>query len=301
MAPTQSHAYSRIGGKWAGGKITYYNGIKGYDPAVKAAVSAWNHSGAKVKFVRVSKKKARVKIRYMRDSSCDGLTRLPQTRRTTRATVYLPAPSAPDYCRDKSTITIYAAHELGHVLGLGHETRTCALMNPQGSRQGGSLCAEPGGTQPWLWRCRIIEPDDLRGAIRIYGGKVKLSKFKASPWCPVYAAPPPVTGLSASPTSDHRIQISMTRPLDGLVPGYLARQFSVPEPFAYVAYAPGPCPAITSAIGYAWRSIPVGGLLSNGVINNSALTPGTTYCVSVWAADAIGQPSAPSTASVKVT
>jgi hypothetical protein len=300
IAPAQSHAYSRFGTKWPGGKITYYNSVKSYDPAVRAAVSAWNHSGAKVKFKRVSKKKARVRIGYMKDNTCRGLTRLPRAKRTTRARVYLPAPSSSEFCQDTATVTIVAAHELGHVLGLDHETRECATMNPQGNRAGGTLCAEPGGTPPWLWRCRILEPDDVRGAVKIYGGKFSLSKFKASPLCPLYADPPPVVGLTAADSgATNKIQISMTRPADGVVPGYLARQFAGGTPFSYVAYAAGACPAITAATAYSWGSVPVGGALS-GTINSPSLTPGT-YCVSIWSADAIGRPSAPALASVTIS
>ena len=300
IAPAQSQAYSRLGNKWPGGKITYYNSIKQYDPAVKAAVKAWNTSGAKVKFKRVSKKKARVRIRYMRNSSCRGLARIPSTKRTRRATVYLPAPTASEFCRDQATMTIVAAHELGHVLGLDHESRGCATLNPTGNRAGGALCAEVGGTPPWLWRCRVLEPDDVRGAIKIYGGKFRLSKFKPSPLCPLYKEPPPVIGLTASDSgAGNRINVSLVRPADGVVPGYLARQFAGGVPFSYVAYAAGPCPDITAATPYSWGSVPVGGALA-GSINSGALAPGT-YCVSIWAADAIGRPSAPATASVAIS
>lgn len=301
IAPAQSDAYSRFGTKWPGGKITYYNSVKGYDPAVKAAVSAWNNSGAKVKFKRTSKKKARVRISYMKDSTCRGLTRLPRARRTTRARVYLPAPSSPEFCRDAATMTIVAAHEFGHVLGLNHETKQCATMNPSGNREGGTLCDPAQTTPPWLWRCRVLEPDDVRGAIKTYGGKFRASKFLASPLCPLYGPPPAVTGLTATDSgADNQIRISLTRPADGVVPDYLARQFAGGVPFSYVAYAAGACPPITAATRYSWGSVPVGGLLS-GTINGPPLTPGTTYCVSIWAADAIGQPSAPALASVTIS
>lgn len=300
IAPAQSQAYNRFGTKWPGGKITYYNGVKEYDPAVKAAVKAWNGSGAKVKFKRVSKKKARVRIRYMRDSSCRGLARLPRAKRTTRATVYLPAPGAPEFCRDLATITIVAAHELGHVLGLDHESRGCATLNPTGNRGGGSQCAEVGGTPPWLWRCRILEPDDVRGAVKIYGGKAKGSKFAPSPLCPLYADPPPVVSFTAADSgATNRINVSILRPADGVVPSYLTAQFQGGVPFHYVSYGAGACTPITSAARYSWGSAAVGGTLSWN-LNTPALAPGT-YCVTVWAADAVGRPSAPLSTNVAIS
>jgi hypothetical protein len=300
IAPAQSQAYKRLGGKWPGGKITYYNGVKEYDPAVKAAVKAWNGSGAKVKFKRVSKRKARVKIRFMRDSSCRGLARIPRTKRINRATVYLPAPGAPEFCRDPATITIVAAHELGHVLGLDHESRRCANLNPVGNRTGGALCAEVGGTPPWLWRCRVLEPDDVRGAVKIYGGKAKNSKFAPSPLCPLYADPPPVASFSAADSgAANRINVSILRPADGAVPTYLTAQFQGGVPFHYVSYAPGACAPIAAAARYSWGTTPVGGTLSWN-LNTPALAPGT-YCVTVWAADAIGRPSAPVSTNVAIS
>jgi hypothetical protein len=300
VAPAQSHAYSRTGSKFRGHTITYYNSIKAYDPAVKAAASAWNKSGAKIRFKRASKKKARVKFKFMPAGSCNGETRLLRARITTHATVRVPPFSAPESCRDTATLTIVVAHEFGHVLGLGHERKVCALMNPNGNRDGGTLCDPTGTTPPWMWRCRVIEPDDLRGAIKIYGGKYRSSKFAASPLCPLYAAPPPVLGLTASDSgADNYILVSMTRPADGVVPGYLLQDFPGGAPFTYVAYAAGTCPAITAATRYSWDGIAVGGRLVDGVISGPSLATGQ-YCVSIWAADAIGQPSVPATAFVHI-
>lgn len=297
--PAQSSAYKTFGTKWPGGRVTYYNGIKAYDPAVKAAVRAWNNSGARVKLIRVSKKKARVKIRYMPDSSCRGLARLPRAKRTTNATIYLPKPTAPAACRDVFTMTIIAAHEFGHVLGLNHENRRCAVMNSTGNRAGGALCAEAGGTPPWLWRCRILEPDEVRGAIRIYGGTYRASKFKSSPLCQIYPDPPPAGIVSADDSgAGDNIVVQLQRGADGVVPPFLLEQFAGGAPSVYVGYRRDVCPAIDTATLYSWEPTVPGQVTQPGTIA-SGVAPGN-YCVSVWATDAIGKPSAPTTRWVTI-
>ena len=76
------------------------------------------------------------------------------------------------------------AHELGHVLGLGHEDRRCATMNST------LWWRCPNSPQLGQYRCRLVNTDDVRGAVRRYGGRVK-------PQDPLYCwkyPPPPAPG-----------------------------------------------------------------------------------------------------------
>jgi hypothetical protein len=58
------------------------------------------------------------------------------------------------------------AHELGHVLGLGHvRSDNCRLMSTP------LLTFCPSPPQPWLYDCAWLAKDDVRGVIRLYGGK----------------------------------------------------------------------------------------------------------------------------------
>ena len=75
------------------------------------------------------------------------------------------------------------AHELGHVLGLGHETRGCSLMNPTGTLQGPSLCPK---ARLWQWRCRLLTGDDVAGAVALYGGTARRESGPRD--CDLYAA-----------------------------------------------------------------------------------------------------------------
>src|SRR4051794_21266162 len=160
--PVARAAYSIGGTKWPGGRITYWNGSKRNRKYVAAAVRAWNASGIRVRFRAASKRRARVWI--LNDSGqCSGFAQIGYSRYVRRARVHLGAPSK--WCDDQMRVIV--AHELGHILGLGHENRRCALMNSAVWLH----CATP--KEGWRTRCRLFETDDLRGAKRRYGGRVK--------------------------------------------------------------------------------------------------------------------------------
>jgi hypothetical protein len=86
--------------------------------------------------------------------------------------------------------TAAIAHEMGHVLGLAHEQRRCTTMNASLWQK----CAKP--PNPWQARCRPLEADDIRGAVRIYGGKVR--KQLHARYCDMEPAPAPPAGLAAT-------------------------------------------------------------------------------------------------------
>lgn len=281
-------AYDRIGYKWSKGRVTYYNGVKAQDAAVRRAVSAWNNSGAKVKIRRTSKRKAKVRIKLLSDNSCIGLaqTRRSSRKRASRATISLPRPTSGAGCTDEFVQTIIVAHEFGHVLGLDHEARQCATLNARGSRRGGELCQEPSGTPAWLWRCRILEQDDVRGAIAIYGGRYNPAKFAASPWCPLYAEAPAPTLTASSPAAG-AVSIQLVRPADPVIPEYLLAERRSNGGFD-VGVRAGSCPA-QGTRRFGW-SIAPGGVETVPVA--SGLQAGQ-YCVTAWAIDQMNRPSLP--------
>jgi hypothetical protein len=173
------------GRAWPGGRIPYAVTAKSLRGPVRTAALAWNRSGINVRFVEVAASKARVLITPLPRSGCFG--------RIGEAFVGFPG-------RDRSrmrlqvncpegTLTMTATHELGHVLGLGHEDRRCALMN--------SVYLLHCKPQPleWEWYCSPPRNDDRRGALRLYGGRFRKAGVS---FCVSKTMPGPVRSLGAA-------------------------------------------------------------------------------------------------------
>ncbi len=289
-AGPEAHAAFKLAGwYWGSGRITYYNAARKSRWSVLQGVKAWNESGAKVKFVAAGRSRARLVIRYHRARSC-----LPyayaqplygSSRRVVRAEVVIPRPNARNPFCSQWGQALVVAHELGHVLGLGHETRRCATMNPATTGLTPGECR----LQPeWRWHCRLLEADDVRGAVKLYGGRVKRRPPRL---CDLIGPPAPVTGLTATAAGANVVDIAFTRPSQPPVPAHMA-----PQRQGFMAtMAAGTCPP-----KQPWTSpwqVAVGGRQTTQLYADA---PGP-HCVSVWAQDAVGRLSAPATVTVEVT
>ena len=152
-----AHAFVIEGERWPGPAITVWNGT-GYTGAVPAAIRAWNAAGAQIRFTSASSRvSADVVIRYG-TSRDEGNANLGYG--TPPSSVLLPR-GLP-----RISAAALAAHELGHVLGLGHEPHRCSVMAAVVDTGRGSRCGI--GACTVLWRC-LVEPDDAAGAIALYG------------------------------------------------------------------------------------------------------------------------------------
>jgi hypothetical protein len=80
---------------------------------------------------------------------------------------------------DRYEMALIVAHELGHVLGLDHETSVCATMNPSVGDDHTTRCPAP---PPGMWTCRLLQADDVRGAVSLYGGSPR--PWRGSDFCP---------------------------------------------------------------------------------------------------------------------
>jgi hypothetical protein len=158
-APASSQAYV-IGGKpWPGGHVTYYTQARAYSAAVNRAAKILDGAGVRVHLTRVSSRAgADVVVRYG-GSPCDGEATIGFTR--VRANLL-------DLGRgcSRGLVTLTAVHEFGHVLGLDHETRRCARMNPTFDASG-----TPGRCREHTlkyWLAHPLTADDLRGLRALY-------------------------------------------------------------------------------------------------------------------------------------
>ena len=162
--PSPAGAYQLEGGRWPKATITYFNEVPAYAWAVDSAAYAWNTSGARVQFVKSSRRDAKVLVGIRWFKAAGDANVLRSNGRFVSAKVGIQSG------QDRYTMALVVAHELGHVLGLGHEDRVCATMNSYLVDGHTEHCAAaPEG----MWVCRLLRADDVRGAVRLYGGSVR--------------------------------------------------------------------------------------------------------------------------------
>jgi hypothetical protein len=192
--PVAHAAYRIAGHRWPGRVIRYASRLRGDDrAALRGAVREWNRSGADVRFAPAGPRRADFRIGYFKFLgrwageattgyvAPDGPVRTPAGGHTRGAHLWLKPPGQRTWDDHQANVHIIA-HELGHILGLGHMPDRCAVM----SYEHDQVCAQP--PHPWQTRCRVLERDDLAGAGRLYGirpGGLRI----APPFCD--SAPPP--------------------------------------------------------------------------------------------------------------
>jgi hypothetical protein len=174
--------------RWPGTRITYYKAIDGHGWAIRQAVRAWNTSGMNMRFVQVDSKAAAQLVIVKSDAGY----------RATKGynpgwdhTLWLEGPGDLPQNMGKHDVARIVTHELGHVLGLSHVSVRdhCSIMTT-GSLDYG--CKPP---PKGMWRCRLLEPMDVRKAVRIYGGSANAVRRPAN--CYVYKVPAAASEMTA--------------------------------------------------------------------------------------------------------
>ncbi len=173
LAPGAS-GYHSSGYRWPVQTITYASDVSAYVWSADAAAYAWNTSGARVQFVRTAPAGAQVRIGVRWYKRFGGEAHVEHAGpRITSAFVGIQSGL------DRYQVALVLAHELGHVLGLGHEDGVCATMNSVLIVDHESHCAPP---PRGMWVCRLLRTDDVRGAVSLYGGTVR--PFRGPEFCP---------------------------------------------------------------------------------------------------------------------
>jgi hypothetical protein len=289
----QARGYAVQGKPWPGGRILYFDDAPDQAWAIGQAVNAWNESGANVQFVAAPPSQAQVVIEHFPRDDCftpsasvAGEAPVGYVR---HAVVYVSRLDDRSQKCNRYASAEVVAHELGHVLGLGHEVRACATMNPSATFRGPDLCAQaPVGE----WYCSLLEADDVAGAVALYGGT---ARPRSSDLCPLYAGAAAPARLRVDGAGvPGSVEASFVRPPDPALPLFL-RSFAGESGFA-AAIGRGSCPASPArSVRAPWTA----GVGKPQTQVFESLGTGS-WCVAVWAIDTLGRAGARATAWIRL-
>lgn len=281
LLPEAANAFVFAGRPWPNHRVTYYNSVKSRDWAVKKAVAAWNTSGADVRFVPASAGAAQVRIQLgpVPTGNCGFATYGDQGNAHVNLADGL-------ICGNGGIAVEIIGHELGHILGLGHEFHKCALMNVTGGVLGLCHHLAPLGFSQYL--CDPLQVDDIAGAIALYGGKArKVAHPACDAWTPLGAP----ASLTVSGTA---VQWKDAPATKALIPGLFAVH---PSPEVILAVAQGHCPTDPTKDGFIANVAAKPGQQNTYTL--ATFAPGQ-YCLAAWTQDLLQRHSALVTAQFTV-
>lgn len=185
--PSTASAYSAPGPRWPGTTVRYYQAMHpSWTWSVSRAARTWNATGARIRLVRVSSRsRAQVVVQLGRTGGHNAGEAPVGYRVGSRITI---AGRIGQRLPPSQWLPMYqlVAHEFGHVLGLHHAEPTgCEIMR-QYPISASPMCRMSGPSTLGLYQCGLPARDDVRGLLRLYGGRARSQRR----WCPIQPAPP---------------------------------------------------------------------------------------------------------------
>jgi hypothetical protein len=159
LAPASGDAYKVGGRPWPTSTITYFTSARAYSGVVDRAAHILNRTRVGFRLRRSSQGNADVIVAYG-GSPCEGRALVGFQRWRTDVLTLGGGCS-------RALVTLTAAHEFGHVLGLDHEMTRCARMNPTFDGSGTPTRCRRHSLRYWL--SHPLTADDVRGLRAIYG------------------------------------------------------------------------------------------------------------------------------------
>ena len=145
-------------------KLSVLNKAPGYEWSLTRAIEAWNTSGVRVHLYLTHEAGADITVAIASSNPCGSdpdVAACTGLGHSGPRTIWIV--QRPDRFDEAGVLV----HELGHILGLKHDTSGgCAAMTP-------SLWENCDPPPPGEWRCRLLAPADIERAIRILGGAAR--------------------------------------------------------------------------------------------------------------------------------